>query len=77
MAGGINRCSMNFKALLFHVLGKAIKMLMALRSYLPQILFCIDTDLSKEGLQSIGVQRSQILPQPRGLIAPAGEESCA
>lgn len=32
---------MNFKLLLFHVLGKPIKMLMTLGSYLPQTLLCI------------------------------------
>lgn len=37
---GINLHTMNFK-LLFHVLGKAIKMLMALLSYLPQTLLGI------------------------------------
>lgn len=46
---------MNFK-LLFHVLGKAIKMLMALRSYLPfSALEYIYMDKSWEELQRPGV----------------------
>lgn len=36
MTGRVNLHTLNFKAVLFHVLGKPIKMLMAVRSDLPQ-----------------------------------------
>ena len=47
---------MNFKALLFHVLGKPIKMLIDLPSSLPQTHFCIGIYL--QGLEQGRITRS-------------------
>lgn len=66
VAGRINLFTMNFKALLFHVLGKPIKMLMLLRSNPLQTPFCIRIYLREPG----GITKNW------GVVFPTPPPSC-